>query len=174
VDQQAYSDAYIGSILSGVKSIAIVGVTDSPVRASYIVSKYLMTKGYRVFLVNPAHAGKVLLGQKVLARLADIPEPVDMVDIFRRQEAIAGVVEEALALPEKPKVIWMQLGLRDETAATRAEAAGIKVVMDRCTKIEYGRLAGENAWAGLNSRTVSSKRPLMDEGHQHFRLSRNG
>jgi len=173
VDHDAYSDEYIRSILASVKSVAIVGVTDTPVRASNIVARYLVAKGYRVYPVNPAHAGKVIAGQTVLSRLAEVPEPIDMVDIFRRQEALPEVVDEALALPVKPKVIWMQLGLRDDALAARIEAEGIRVVMNRCPKIEYGRLAGENTWAGINSRTVSSKAPLMDPGHQHFRLDRN-
>jgi predicted CoA-binding protein len=170
MDHDAYPDAYIRSILADVKTIALVGMTDSPVRASYIVTRYLLAKGYRVYPVNPNLAGKELLGRTVLARLADVPEPIDMVDIFRRPSAIAGTVDEALALEPKPKVIWMQLGLRDDAAAARAEAAGVRVVMNRCPKIEYGRMAGENQWAGINSRIVTTRKPVLAAGHQHFSL----
>jgi predicted CoA-binding protein len=170
MDHDTYPDAYLRAILADVKTIALVGMTDSPVRASYIVTRYLLGKGYRVYPVNPNLAGKELLGQKVRARLADVPEPIDMVDIFRRPDAIAAVVDEALALDPKPKVIWMQLGLRDDAAAARAEAAGLRVVMNRCPKIEYGRMAGENQWAGINSRVVTTRKPLLAAGHQHFSL----
>ena len=166
----AYPDSYIRSILHDVKTIALVGVADSPVRASNIVARYLVGKGYRVYTVNPNIAGKEIAGKNVLARLADAPEPIDLVDIFRRPDAIAGVVDEALALEPKPKVIWLQLGLRDDAVAARAEAAGVRVVMDRCPKLEYGRLAGENQWAGMNSRIVTTRKPVLAAGHQHFSL----
>jgi len=171
MNHDAYPDAYIRSILADVKSIALVGVTDSSVRASNIVARYLLGKGYRVYPINPNLAGKELFGRTVLARLSDVPEPVDMVDIFRRTNAIAGVVDEALALEPKPKVIWMQLGLRDDEAAAKAEAAGLRVVMNRCPKLEYGRLAGENQWAGLNSRFVTTRKPVLAAGHQHLSLT---
>jgi predicted CoA-binding protein len=171
MDHDAYPDAYIRSILADVKTIALVGISDSPVRSSYIVTRYLLAKGYRVYPINPSLAGKELLGRTVLARLADVPEPIDMVDIFRRPAAIAGTVDEALALEPKPKVIWMQLGLRDDAVAARAEAAGLRVVMNRCPKLEYGRLAGENQWAGLNSRVVTTRKPVLAAGHQHFSLA---
>jgi len=171
MDHDAYRDAYIRSILADVKTIALVGITDSPVRASNIVARYLLGKGYRVYPINPNLAGKELFGHIVLASLADVPEPIDMVDIFRRPNAIAGVVDEALALEPKPKVIWMQLGLRDDAAAARAEAAGLRVVMNRCPKIEYGRMAGENQWAGINSRIVTTRKPVLAAGHQHFSLA---
>ena len=131
----------------------------------------LLGKGYRVIPINPGLAGKEILGQRVYASLADVPEPIDMVDIFRRQEALPGIVDEALALRPKPKVIWMQLTLRDDTAAARAEAEGVQVVMNRCVKIEYGRLCGEIAWTGVNSRVLSSKKPVLASGYQHFSLS---
>ena len=170
MNHDAYPDSYIRSILHDVKTIALVGVADSPVRASNIVARYLVGKGYRVYTINPNIAGKEIAGQNVLARLADAPEPIDMVDIFRRPDAIAGVVDEALALEPKPKVIWLQLGLRDDAVAARAEAAGVRVVMDRCPKLEYGRLAGENQWAGMNSRIVTTRKPVLAAGHQHFSL----
>src|SRR5258708_23895020 len=143
MDHDAYPDAYIRAILADVKTIALVGMTDSPVRASYIVVRYLLAKGYRVYPINPNLAGKELLGRTVLARLADVPEPIDMVDIFRRPSAIAGVVDEALALAPKPKVIWMQLGLRDDALAARAEAAGLRVVMNRCSRLDNGHMTGQ-------------------------------
>ena len=170
MNHDAYPDSYIRSILHDVKTIALVGVADSPVRASNIVARYLVGKGYRVYTINPNIAGKEIAGKNVLARLADAPEPIDMVDIFRRPDAIAGVVDEALALEPKPKVIWLQLGLRDDAVAARAEAAGVRVVMDRCPKLEYGRLAGENQWAGMNSRIVTTRKPVLAAGHQHFSL----
>ncbi len=114
VDHDAYSDDYIRGILSSVKSIAVVGAATNPVRPSHIVVRYLIGKGYRVFPINPGHAGKDILGRKVYARLADVPQPIDMVDIFRKPEAIPGVVDEALALDPLPSVIWMQLTLRDD------------------------------------------------------------
>jgi predicted CoA-binding protein len=170
MDHDAYPDAYIRAVLADVKTIALVGMTDSPVRASYIVTRYLLAKGYRVYPINPNLAGKALLGQTVLARLADVPEPIDMVDIFRRPDAIPDVVDEALALDPKPKVIWMQLGLRNDAAAARAEAAGLRVVMNRCPKLEYGRMAGENQWAGMNSGIVTTRKPVLASGYQHFSL----
>jgi uncharacterized protein len=172
MNHDAYADSYIRSILADVKTIVLVGVTDSPVRASNIVARYLMAKGYRVYAVNPNLAGKQLFGQTVLASLADVPEPVDMVDIFRRQDAVAGVVDQALALDPKPKVIWMQLGIRDDAVAARAEAAGLRVVMNRCPKLEYGRMAGENQWAGMNSGIVTTRKPVLATGYQHFSLTK--
>ena len=133
-------DDRLRAMLTGAPTIAVVGASPKPGRASRAIVGYLVQHGYRVIPVNPAHAGETIFGQQVIARLADAAEPIDMVDIFRRTEALAGVVDEALALSPKPKVIWMQLGLRDEAAARRAEAAGLTVVMDRCIKIEHSRL----------------------------------
>ncbi|MEO9614605.1 MAG: CoA-binding protein [Nitratireductor sp.] len=163
-----YDNAYIAGILNAVKSVAIVGASANDVRPSFFVTKYLIDKGYTVFPVNPGKAGGAILGRPVFARLADIPEPVDMVDIFRATDAVPGIVEEALALDPLPKVIWMQLTVRHDEAAARAEAAGIKVVMDRCPKIEYARLSGEIGWNGVNSRVISAKKPLMRDGYQSF------
>ncbi len=141
MNHDAYPDGYIRGILKSVKSIAVVGISPKDNRPSYFVFKYLQERGYRMIPVNPGQAGKKILGQKVYAKLADIPEPVDMVDIFRASDHVLPIVHEALALEPKPKVIWMQLTVRNEEAAQLAEAAGLKVVMNRCPKIEYGRLS---------------------------------
>jgi predicted CoA-binding protein len=168
-----YPDPYIRGILNTVKSIAMVGVSPKDNRPSYFAFKYLLERGYRMIPVNPGHAGKKILGQTVYAKLADIPDPVDMVDIFRASPFASGVVDEALAMMPKPSVVWMQLGVRNDEAATRAEAAGLKVVMNRCPKIEYGRLSSEIGWIGVNSRTLSSKRaPLLGKGVQRMSLNR--
>jgi len=157
----AYDDALIRSILTNTRTIAMVGASDNPARPSYLVFKYLKERGFRVIPVNPGKAGQSFLGETFVARLADIAEPVDMVEIFRAPEAAPGVVDEALALSQPPKVIWMQLGVRHDGAAAIAEAAGITVIMNRCPKIEYGRLSGEISWQGVNSRILSSKKPQM-------------
>ncbi len=153
-----YPDSYIRGILNTVKTIAMLGFSPKENRPSYFAFKYLLERGYRMIPVYPGQAGKEVLGQKVYARLADIPEPVDMVDIFRASEMVPGIVDEALTMNPKPRVIWMQLTVRNDAAAKRAEDAGMKVVMDRCPKIEYGRLSSEISWFGINSRTLSSKR----------------
>jgi predicted CoA-binding protein len=173
MNHDRYDDTYIRGILNTVKTIAVVGVSPKVVRPSYFVFKYLLERGYRMIPVNPGQAGGELLGQTVYATLADVPEPIDMVDIFRNSEAALGVVQEALALDPKPRVIWMQLGVRNDEAAKLAEDAGLKVVMNRCPKIEYGRLSSEISWLGVNSRTLSSKRaPLLGKGIQRMSLHR--
>lgn len=163
-----YDNSYISGILRDVKTVAIVGASANDVRPSFFVTKYLIDKGYTVYPINPGHAGKEILGRMTYARLADVPEPIDMVDIFRASSAVPAIVEEALALDPKPKVIWMQLTVRNDEAAARAEAEGLKVVMNRCPKIEYARLAGEIGWNGVNSRVISSKKPLLRSGFQSF------
>ncbi len=135
-----YEDSYIADILRKVKTIALVGASPNPARPSNGVMAYLMAHGYRVIPVNPGQAGKQILGQTVYGRLADIPEPVDMVDVFRAPTYLQSVVAEALALKPLPSVIWGQLEIRDDKAAEAAEAAGVKVVMNRCPAIEYPRL----------------------------------
>lgn len=125
-------------LLNGAKTVALVGLSDNPARASYEIFAWLKEQGYRVYGVNPALAGKTVLGDTVLAALREVPEPIDMVDIFRNSEAAGGVVDEAIAV--KAKAVWMQLGVIDEAAAARARAAGLQVVMDRCPKIEARRL----------------------------------
>ncbi len=169
----SYSDNYIRFILDEVKTIAMVGASANTSRPSYFVLKYMLAKGYKVFPINPGIAGKPLLGQMVYGSLGEIPEAIDMVDIFRNSEAAGAIVDDALTLHPAPKVIWMQLTVRNDEAARRAEAAGVKVVMDRCPKIEYGRLSGEIGWTGVNSRVISSKRPTLRSGFQHRGLSRS-
>jgi predicted CoA-binding protein len=173
MDHDSYADSYIRGILNTVKSIAMVGISPKDNRPSYFAFKYLLERGYRMIPVNPGQAGKEILGQKVYARLADIPEPVDMVDIFRAPQYAVPIVAEALALAPRPQVIWMQLGVRNDEAAATAEAAGLKVVMNRCPKIEYGRLSSEISWMGVNSRTLSSKKAqLSGRGIQRMSLNR--
>jgi predicted CoA-binding protein len=173
MDHDNYPDSYIRGILNTVKTIAMVGVSPKDNRPSYFAFKYLLERGYRMIPVNPGQAGGDILGQKVYAKLADIPEPVDMVDIFRAAPYVPGIVTEALALSPRPQVIWMQLGIRNDEAARVAEAAGLKVVMNRCPKIEYGRLSSEIAWMGVNTRTLSSqKAKLFGHGIQRMSLNR--
>ena len=171
MNHDIYSNDYISGILNSVKTIAMVGASANDVRPSFFVLKYLIAKGFTVYPVNPGQAGKEILGQRVYARLSDIPHPIDMVDIFRAPDAVPAIVDEALALDPLPKVIWMQLGVRNDEAAAKAEAAGLQVVMNRCPKIEYGRLSSEISWIGVNSRTLSSKRPQsLGKGVQKMRL----
>jgi predicted CoA-binding protein len=172
MDHNNYSDTYIRGILNTVKSIAMVGISPKDNRPSYFAFKYLLERGYRMIPVNPGQAGKEILGQKVYAKLADIPQPVDMVDIFRASQYATGIVDEAVQMNPRPPVIWMQLGVRNDEAAAKAEAAGLKVVMNRCPKIEYGRLSSEISWLGVNSRTITSKKAQLGRGIQRMSLSR--
>lgn len=172
MDHDHYPDDYIRGILSSVKTIAMVGASANEVRPSFFVMKYLLAKGYQVIPVNPGQAGKNILEQLTYARLADIPDPIDMVDVFRASDAVAAIVDEVLALKPLPKVIWTQLTVRNDEAARKAEAAGIQVVMNRCPKIEYARLCGEIGWSGVNSRVLSSKKPILGKGVQSFGLNR--
>ncbi len=166
MNHDAYSDAYIRDILAQNRIIAMVGASANSSRPSYFAMKYLKQKGFTVIPVNPGQAGQEILGEKVYASLADIQEKVDIVDIFRSSDAALGVTREAIALGAK--VVWMQLGVRNDEAAKLAEEAGLQVVMNRCPKIEYGRLSGELGWAGVNSRRLSSKRPILGaKGVQH-------
>ncbi len=168
-----YPDSYIRGILNTVKSIAMVGISPKDNRPSYFAFKYLLERGYNMIPVNPGQAGKDILGRKVYARLSDIPEPVDMVDMFRGAQHAVPIVEEAVNLAPRPQVIWMQLGVRNDEAARLAEAAGMKVVMNRCPKIEYGRLSSEIGWIGVNSRTLTSKRAqILGRGVQRMSLNR--
>ncbi|WP_114149041.1 CoA-binding protein [Pararhizobium haloflavum] len=173
VDHDNYPDGEIIDILRRVKTVAIVGASANPVRPSYFVMKYLRDKGYDVLPVNPGQAGKDILGQQAVAALADLPVSVDMVDIFRASDAVPQLVDEILAMPSLPKVVWMQLGVRDDAAAARLEAAGIRVIMNRCPKIEYARLSGEIGWSGVNSRKISSRKPVLRDGYQSFGIRQN-
>jgi uncharacterized protein len=173
MDHNSYDDSYIRGILNTMKTIAMVGVSANTSRPSYFAFKYLLERGYHMIPVNPALGGQELLGRKVYARLSDIPEPVDMVDIFRAPRYGVAIVEEALALSPRPQVIWMQLGIRNDEAAKLAEASGLKVVMNRCPKIEYGRLSSEIAWMGVNTRTLTARKPrLFGRGIQRMALNR--
>src|SRR6266513_2148342 len=171
MNHDSYSDDYIREILNGVKTIAMVGASPVNVRPSYFAFKYLAQRGYDMIPVNPGQIGKSLMGRPFVASLHDIGRPVDMVDIFRSSQHVLPLVDEALAMDPLPKVIWMQLGARNDEAAAKAEAQGLKVVMNRCPKIEYGRLSSEISWMGVNSRTLSSKRAPMPA--QGMRLSLN-
>jgi predicted CoA-binding protein len=177
LNHDSYSDRYIAGILADARTIAMVGASAVPNRPSYFAMKYLIGKGYEVIPVNPNLAGSEIQRRRVYAALADVPGPVDLVDIFRNPAAAHEVVREAIALKDKLaiKVIWMQLGVRNDRAAAEAEAAGLKVVMNRCTKIEYGRLSGEIGWAGVNVGILSSRRPLLSgRGVQDHVIAREG
>lgn len=159
---EQYSDALIRHILQSVKSIAMVGASDDPSRPSFFVFKYLLERGYRVYPVNPRLVGKGLLGVTAYASLREVPQPLDMVEVFRSSGYAVPIAHEAIAVGAK--VLWMQLGVRNDEAAEIAEKAGLQVVMNRCPKIEYGRLSGEIGWIGVNSRTISSKKPQLVKG----------
>ena len=152
-----YSDDFLKSILNKVKTVAVVGVSSNPVRPSYFVARYLTLKGYTVIPVNPGLEGQVLFGQEVKAFLSDIQTPVDMVDIFRRSDAVPAIVDEALAaFPDLP-AIWMQIGVQHTEAAQKARARGVDVIQNLCPKIEYQRLFGELRLGGFNTGIISSK-----------------
>jgi predicted CoA-binding protein len=173
MNHDSYPDSYIRGILNTVKTIAMVGISPKDNRPSYFAFKYLQERGYRMIPVNPGQAGKEILGQNVYAKLSEIPEPIDMVDIFRASQYALPIVDEALTLTPRPQVIWMQLTVRNDEAAAKAEAAGLKVVMNRCPKIEYGRLSSEISWMGVNSRTLTSKKAqLLGKGVQRMSLNR--
>ncbi len=163
MNHDSYSTDYIRDILRNVKVIALVGASSNTVRPSHLVMQYLLGKGYDVIPVNPGLAGQALLGKTVYGALKDVPVAIDMVDIFRNSEAAGAIVDEALTLSLKPSVIWMQLSVRHDEAAARAEAAGVKVVMNRCPKMEYGKISGEWAWVGGNSGIISSRKQHMHE-----------
>jgi len=171
MNHDTYPDSYIRGILNTVKTIVMVGASERENRPSYFAFKYLLERGYKMIPVNPGHSGETMLGQKIYARLSDIPEPIDMVDIFRASQYALPIVQEALSLKPRPQVIWMQLGIRNDEAAALAEANGMKVVMNRCPKIEYGRLSSEIAWIGVNTRTLSSKKAPVS-GLQRMSLNR--
>jgi predicted CoA-binding protein len=155
MDHDDYPDSLIRRILKEVRTIAMVGTSAHWNRPSYFAMKYLQRKGYRVIPVNP-NAGDQVLGEAVYSRLGDIPDPIDMVDIFRNSEAAGPITDEAIAAGAK--VVWMQLGVRNDAAAARAETAGLTVIMNRCPKIEFGRLSSEIGWMGIDTGVISSKR----------------
>jgi predicted CoA-binding protein len=155
-DDLSYGDGELRRILGAAQVVAMVGASPKWVRPSHFVMKYLQAKGFRVIPVNPQNAGETILGERVYASLREVPEKVDLVDIFRNSEAAGPIADEAIAVGAK--VVWMQLTVRNDEAAARARAAGLEVVMNRCMKIEYGRLFGELGWAGVNTGIVSSKR----------------
>jgi len=156
MDHETYLNTYIREVLESTKTVAMVGASPKWNRPSYFVMKYLQAKGYRVIPVNPGAAGQEILGETVYGDLKSIPEAVDMVDIFRNSEAAGAIADEAVEIGAK--TVWMQLTVRNDAAAERAEAAGLNVVMDRCPKIEFARLNGEIGWSGVNSGIISSKR----------------
>ncbi len=155
-----YSDGHLRGILQAVRTIAMVGASPYWNRPSYFAMKYLQAKGFRVIPVNPRAAGDALLGETCFASLAEVPVKIDMVDIFRGAEAAGEILDQAVALKEEKdiRIVWMQLGIRNDAAAARGTAAGLTVIMDRCPKIEYGRLHAELSWGGFNSRIISSRR----------------
>jgi predicted CoA-binding protein len=159
MNHESYSDAYLSNILLRYRTIAMVGASARAERPSSFAMKYLTAKGFRVIPVNPGEAGQAILGEKVYASLAEIPEPVEIVDIFRNSEAALQVTREAVAIGAE--VVWMQLGVRNDEAAREAEAVGLKVVMNRCPKIEYGRLSGEIGWMGVNRHLIDNRKPLL-------------
>jgi hypothetical protein len=163
MNHDSYPPDYIRGILRDTKTIALVGASANEVRPSYFVLKYLLEKGYTVYPINPGLGGKDILGQRVYEKLSDVPRPIDMIDVFRNSEAASGIVDEALKLTPLPKVIWMQLLVRNDAAAAKAEAAGMKVVMNRCPKMEYGKLSGEWGWVGGSSGILSSRRQSLHE-----------
>lgn len=157
-----YPDSLIARILRSVHTIAMVGASPNPARPSYFAMKYLLDKGFNIIPVNPGQTGKDILGQTVYARVSDLPAPVDMIDIFRNSEAAGPITDEAIAEKDRLnlKVLWMQLGVINEAAAKRAEAAGLTVIMNRCPKIEFGRLSGEIGWYGVNRRVIDNRKPF--------------
>ncbi len=158
-DNLHYSDGMLRTVLSSVGIIAMVGASGDWKRPSFFAMKYLQRRGYRVIPINPGRAGTEILGETVYASLVDVPGRIDMVDVFRASEAAPGIAQEAAALvaDKQIKVLWLQLGIRNDAAAEIAEAAGIQVIMDRCPKIEFARLSGELSWSGINTRIITSK-----------------
>ncbi|MDP2579498.1 CoA-binding protein [Shimia thalassica] len=152
-----YSDDLLKDVLKRTKSIAVVGVSMNPVRPSYFVARYMALKGYRVIPVNPGHAGKMLFGEKIRGSLSDIETPVDMVDIFRRSDAVPPIVDDALAQFPDLQTVWMQIGVENAEAAATAEARGVTVIQNLCPKMEYQRLFGELRMGGFATGVISSK-----------------
>lgn len=154
-----YTDEMLRAVLGQVRTIAMIGASTLWRRPSYYAAKYLNHKGFRIIPINPGRAGEVILGEKVHAKLEDVPGTIDMAQIFRPSPEAYGITEDIIRnIDDKAiKILWMQLTVRDDAAAELAEAAGLKVVMDRCPKIEYARLSGELSWCGINSRVITAK-----------------
>ena len=168
----SYDEALIGDVLSEVKTIAVLGASANPVRPSFFVVKYMIDKGYDVWPVNPGQAGKPICGAMTYSGLPDLPATPDMIDIFRAPDAIPAITDEILTMAPLPKIVWTQLGIRHDESAARLEAAGIRVIMNRCPKIEYARLSGEIGWNGVNSRVLSSKKPVAGRKVQSLGIRR--
>ena len=156
MNHDSYSDEYLRGVLRRTKTIAMVGASPNWNRPSYFVMKYLQSKGFRVIPVNPRAVGEEILGEPVAASLAEAGVPIDLVDVFRTSDAAPAIVEDAIRIGAK--TVWMQIGVRHDAAAARAEAAGLDVVMNHCPKIEYSRLCGELGWSGVNTGILSSRR----------------
>jgi predicted CoA-binding protein len=154
---ETYSDAELRKVLGAVKTVAIVGISTNPARPSYFVGRYLGLKGYTVVPINPGHAGKTLFGKTIIDDLENVLQSVDMIDIFRKSEAVPEIVDQALEKFQNLKCIWMQIGVQHEAAAAKARARGVTVIMNRCPKIEYQRLFGELRMGGFNTGIISSK-----------------
>ena len=154
---ETYSDAELRKVLGAVKTVAIVGISTNPARPSYFVGRYLGLKGYTVIPINPGHAGKTLFGKTIIDDLENVSQSVDMIDIFRKSEAVPEIVDQALEKFQNLKCIWMQIGVQHEAAAAKARARGVTVIMNRCPKIEYQRLFGELRMGGFNTGIISSK-----------------
>ena len=150
-----YDDKYLISVLKDAKTVAMVGASANWNRPSFFAMKYMQQKGFRVIPVNPGVAGQEILGETVMASLDEIDEPIDMVDIFRNSEAAGPITDDAIKAGAK--IVWMQLGVQNDAAAKRAEDAGLRVVMNRCPKIEFARLSGELGWSGINTKIVTAK-----------------
>ncbi len=156
MDHETYTDDSLRDVLTSVRSLAVVGLSPNWNRPSYFVAKYLQGKGYRIMPVNPGAAGQTILGAPCVASLADLAEVPDMVDVFRNSEAAGPIADEAIRIGAT--VVWMQIGVRNDAAAARAEAAGLCVIMNRCPKIEYSRLFGELGWQGIDTGIITTKR----------------
>ena len=154
-----YEDHYIRNILDNTKTIAMIGLSSSWQRPSYFVAKYLLDRGYKVYPVNPREAGKKILNQKVYSSVSEINENIDMVDIFRKSNDVDLIIDDIIKI--KPSTIWMQIGVINFKAAKLAKINKIDVVMNKCPKIEYGRLSGELSWAGINSGVFHNKRRII-------------
>ena len=163
IEPLVYEDRQIRRILNGVRTIAMVGASPTWNRPSFFAMKYLQAKGFRIIPINPRAAGSEILGERVYGSLKEVPDHIDMVQIFRNSEAAGPITDEVIEVAKDKgiEILWMQLGVRNDEAAQRAEAAGLEVIMDRCPKIEFGRLHSELSWGGFNSNVISSRRPIV-------------